>query len=227
MVHGGAGLRSVPMDTHGAPMPGRPGPGDRERSRFVTLGADQPVWEEFYTVAPLVLVATVEADGTADVAPKHQATPVGHGRLFAFACHPGHATYRNATATGAFTVGFPTPQMVVAASLAAGPRDAEGAKPTLDLLSLSPARAVDGVLVEGCPVHLECSLDRVVDGLEEASLVVGRVVVAHVSDRVRISAQDDQQRLVEQAPLLAYLHPGRVASVHHSKEFPFHRGFRR
>lgn len=188
-----------------------------EPSRYEALSADDPLWESFRTVAPLVLIGTVEADGSPDVAPKHQATPIGHGSLFGFVCSPEHATYRNVAARGTFTVGFPPPGLVVAASLAAAPRDARGNKPTLDLVSLSPARVVEGVLVDGCLAQLECRLERVVGDLDDSVLVVGRVAAAFVSTRVR----DDS------TPLLAYVHPGRVASIHETKEFPYHRGFHR
>lgn len=200
---------------------------ERHPSRYVSLTPGELIWDDFYTVAPLVLIGTIEADGSPDIAPKHQAMPVGHGTLFAFACSPAHATYRNAVATSSFTVGYPTPEMVLQASLAAGPRDSAGDKPTLELLALSPARVVDGVLVEGCRVHLECTLERVLEDLDDRALVVGRVVVAHVSERALISAHGNHADVVERAPLLAYLHPGRVASVRASKEFPFHRGFHR
>lgn len=188
-----------------------------EPSRYVELDADDGIWESFYTVAPLVLIGTIESDGSPDVAPKHQATALGHRSLFGFACSPTHATYRNAVATASFTVGYPPPGMVVAASLAAGPRDAVGEKPTLDMLGLSPSRVVDGVLVDGCRVQLECRLERVVDDLDDSVLIVGRVVAALASQRALDSA----------TPLLAYVHPGRVASIHETKEFPYHRGFAR
>lgn len=186
-----------------------------EPSRYVELDPTDDLFDSFYTVAPLVLVGTVEGDGSPDVAPKHQATPLGHTTLFGFVCSPTHATYRNVVATESFTVGYPPPGMVVAASLAAGPRDAAGGKPTLDLISLSPARSVPGVLVDGCRVQLECRLERVVDDLDGSALVVGRVVAAYAS----------QKALDDSTPLLAYVHPGRVASVHGTKEFPYHRGF--
>lgn len=187
-----------------------------EPSRYVELDPGAALWESFYAVAPLVLIGTIEADGSPDVAPKHQATALGHGSLFGFACSPEHATYRNAVSTQAFTVGFPPPGLVVSASLAAAPRDAAGDKPTLDLISLSPARVITGVLVDGCLAQLECHLERVVDDLDDSVFIVGRVVAAFVSTRAR----DDS------TPLLAYVHPGRVASVHETKEFPYHRGFR-
>lgn len=188
-----------------------------EPTRYVELDPADGLWDSFYSVAPLVLVATLEADGSPDVAPKHQATPLGHTPLFGFVCSPAHATYRNAVATESFTVGFPPPGMVVAASLAAAPRDAAGDKPTLDLVSLSPARAVRGVLVDGCRVQVECRLERVVDDLDGSALVVGRVVAALASPK----AQEHT------TPLLAYVHPGRVTSVRETKEFPYHRGFHR
>lgn len=191
--------------------------------RYVPVDVASGLWEHFYTVAPLVLVGTIEHDGSPDVAPKHQATPIGHGTLFGFVCSEQHATYRNVLSTGAFTVGFPSPDMVLLASLAAAPRDAAGNKPTLELVSLSPATAVSGVLVDGCRAHLECRLHRVVDDLDGSALIVGRVVAAFVSQRALRDAGSDG--LPDESALLAYLHPGRVASIHESKEFPYHRGF--
>lgn len=186
-----------------------------EPSKYVELDPADTLWESFYTVAPLALIGTMEVDGSPDVAPKHQVTALGHRSLIGFVCSPQHATYRNALATESFTVGFPPPEMVVAASLAAGPRDADGDKPTLDLISLSPARVIEGVLVDGCLVQLECRLERVIDDLDGSALLVGRVVAAFASQRA----------LLDSTPLLAYVHPGRIASVHDSKEFPYHRGF--
>lgn len=200
---------------------------DPQPSRYVPIDTGGPLWDEFFTVAPLVLIGTIETDGSPDIAPKHQAMPVGHTRLFTFACHPEHATYRNAVANDSFTVGYPSPEMVLHTSLAASPRDAHGDKPTLDLMSLSPARTIDGVLVDGCRAHLECRLDRVIDDLDDTSLVVGRVVAAYVSQRARRLPDRDEDDLVGQAPLLAYVHPGRVARLGTTKAFPYHRGFRR
>jgi flavin reductase (DIM6/NTAB) family NADH-FMN oxidoreductase RutF len=194
-------------------------------SRYVPLNPSEGIWDAFYTLAPLVLVGTIEPDGSPDIAPKHQAMPLGHGSLFGFVCSNQHATYRNAVARGSFTVGFPSPEMVVQTSLAAAPRDAHGDKPTLDLMSLSPAHVIDGVLVDGCRVHLECGLDRVVDDLDGSSLVVGRVLAAYASERVLRDRADDGLDGAQTSPLLAYVHPGRVAAVHQTKEFPYHRGF--
>lgn len=192
-----------------------------EPVRYVPLDVGSQFWPDVYTVAPLVLVGTLEADGSPDVAPKHQATPIGHGPLFGFACSGAHATYRNAVATGTFTVGYPTAEMVLQASLAAAPRDAEGAKPTLDLLSLSPARTIEGVLVDGCRLQLECRMHDVLADLDDSVFVVGRVVAAYASERaMRVNGGQ-----LTTSPPLAYLHPGKVTAVHDAKDFPYHRGF--
>jgi flavin reductase (DIM6/NTAB) family NADH-FMN oxidoreductase RutF len=175
----------------------------------------------------LVLIGTLEADGSPDVAPKHLAMPLSWRTLFGFVCSPDHATYRNAVATETFTVGFPSPELVLASSLAAGPRDTDGDKPTLEMLSLSPAHVVDGVLVGGCAVSLECRLERVIDDLDENSLLVGRVVAAHASERALLDTAPAATPRPDGGPLLVYVHPGRVASVHDTKPFPYHRGFHR
>ncbi len=196
-------------------------------ARYVSLPMDHPVWERFPTIAPLVLIGTIEPDGEPDIAPKHLAMPLSWGNHFGFVCHPDHGTYKNLVAMGTFTVGYPTPQMVLHTSLAAAPRASDGSKPTVGALPLTAAKKVDGVLVEGCRVHLECELDRIVDDLDENVLVIGRVVAAHVAESVLRTFDVDDADLIHAAPLLAYIHPGRVASVDETVSFPYHQGFSR
>ncbi len=194
---------------------------------LITLGGDQPIWERFFTVAPLVLVGTREADGAFDLAPKHMAMPLGWGNYFAFVCTPSHRTYVNARRERAFTVSFPRPNQVLLASLAAAPRCEDDAKPTMDLLPTFPAAMVDGVLVEDAYLHLECELHGVYDGFDANSIVTGRILEAHVCEAALRRADKDDQDLLEKAPLLAYLPPGRFARIAASQAFPFHEGWRR
>ena len=183
------------------------------------------LWEQVFLIAPLVLVATREGDGW-DVAPKHMAGPLGWDPYYAFVCSPRHATYRNAVAHGAFTVSFPPPELLVATGLAAGGRDEEGRKPSLAALPTVAARSVDGVVVAGCPLQLECELDRTVDGFGENSLVVGRVVAAHAYEDALRGPDVDDADLVNDLGLLAYLQPGRLAVVRDSVAFPYPSDFR-
>lgn len=193
---------------------------------MVDLPLESPVWAKVFTVAPLVLVGTLDPDGSPDVAPKHLAMPVGQGDRFCFVCTPRHATYRNAVERGAFAVSFPLPDHVVETSLAASARADDGSKPALTAVPTRPAHAVDAVLVDGCYLWLECVLDRTVDGFPgDASIVVGRIVAAAADERALRTADGDDADLVHELPLLAYLAPGRFTRIHDSHAFPFPADF--
>jgi flavin reductase (DIM6/NTAB) family NADH-FMN oxidoreductase RutF len=193
---------------------------------FVALPLAAPIWERFFTVAPLVLVGTKEAGGGYDLAPKHMAMPLGWQNYYCFVCSPRHATYGNALRTREFTVSFPTAEQVVATSLAAGPREEDGSKPSLAALETVPARVVDGVLVAGAYLALECRLERVIDGFGENAIVAGEIVAASVAAHAARGAEVDDHELLASSPLLAYLSPGRFASVGPSRSFPFPLDFR-
>lgn len=190
------------------------------------MPVDAPIWNRFFTVAPLVLVGTREGDGH-DLAPKHMAMPLGWDNYFCFVCSPDHATQVNAERTGEFTISFPRPGQIVETSLAAAPRAEDSSKPSLAAVPTFPAREVDGVLVQDAYLWLECKLDRIIDGFGRNTLVIGEVVAASVEeDALRASDSDDAEVIREQ-PLLAYLSPGRFASVSQSFSFPFHANFKR
>ncbi len=175
----------------------------------------------------MVLVGTREPDGSHDLAPKHMAIPMGWQNYFGFVCTPSHHTYSNVQRSGVFTVSYPRPSQLVLTSLAASPRCGEQGKPALSVLPVFPASVVDGVLVEGACMFLECKLDRVVDDFGVNSLIVGRVVAARVAeDAERIDELEDQA-LVHDTPLLAYLHPGRFTTIEESLSFPFPAGMKK
>ncbi|MDH3788395.1 MAG: flavin reductase family protein [Xanthomonadales bacterium] len=195
-----------------------------ENQRLIELDTEQPIWDRFFWVAPLVLVGTLEPDGNHDLAPKHMAMPMGWENYFGFVCTPRHHTYSNIKRDGVFTVSFPRPEQLVLTSLAASPRFSQDEKPAVKALPVFPSTRVDGVLLSGAYLFLECELDRFVDDFGVNSLIVGRVVAARVAeDAARDDEVDDQARIHE-APLLAYLHPGRFASVSDSLSFPFPAG---
>lgn len=192
----------------------------------VSIPVDRPIWERFYTVAPLVLVGTLEPDGTHDLAPKHLAMPVSFGNLFGFVCTERHRTWQNAVRTGCFTASYVRPDQAILASLGAAPRSGED-KPSLVAIPTSPAREVDGVVVDGAVVQLECRLERTVDELDGNGLVIGRVVAAAVAqDALREPDRDDAD-LLHEHPLMAFLYPDRFASIQRTHHFPFHAGWKR
>jgi len=194
---------------------------------WVRLDVEQPIWHHFFTVAPLVLIGTREEDGAPDLAPKHMVTPLSWENWVGFVCSPRHGTYHNAQRDGSFTMSWLRPEQILEASLAAAPREEDASKPALAALPTLPASQVPGVLVAGAYLHLECALDRVVDGFGDNSLMVGRIVAAQVHEDALRGEDRDDNSLVHETPLLAYLHPGRFARIDDSQAFPFHAGFKR
>jgi flavin reductase (DIM6/NTAB) family NADH-FMN oxidoreductase RutF len=194
---------------------------------LISLGIDRPIWDRFFTVAPLVLVGSKEADGTYDLAPKHMAMPLGWQNYYAFVCSSRHATYRNIQRERQFTISFPRPTEIVASSLTASSRCQDDSKPALGLLPTRPATVVDGVLLDNCYLYLECTLHSILDGFGANSLIAGQVVAASASeDYLRMDDRDDGEQLFS-SPLLVYVNPGRYAELRKTSRFPLPEGFSR
>ena len=87
-------------------------------AQLIELDSSESIWEKFFTVFPLVLVGTREADGTDDLAPKHLAIPMSWKNHFGFVCTPRHGTYQNVLRTEQFSVSYMRPTQTVLASLA-------------------------------------------------------------------------------------------------------------
>lgn len=191
----------------------------------MTLDTSKPIWNRFFTVAPLVVIGTKEGDAY-DLAPKHMVTPLGHDNYFGFVCTPKHATYHNARREGFFTVSFVTPDQVVLASLMATPRHGEHKEiPAVNQVPTRPARAVDALVLKDAYLCLECELDRIVDGFGDFSLVAGKIVAAYVRhEALRVSEGDDAQ-VIADMPMLAYLAYGRFTTISESTAFPFPKHF--
>ncbi len=200
---------------------------DNQSADLIELDTSESIWEKFFTVFPLVIVGTREADGSDDLAPKHLAIPMSWKNHFGFVCTPRHNTYQNVRRSGQFAVTYVRPAQTVLASLAASPRCDDGSKPITQALPTVAGQAVDAPLLEDGYLFLECELDQIVDDLGENSLIIGRIVSARIAeDELRNSELDDED-LVFKAPLLAYLYPGRFAEISNSTKMPFPAGFKR
>ena len=195
--------------------------------RLATLDVSRPIWDQFFTVAPLVLVGTREPDGGDDLAPKHMVTPMGWQNYFGFVCTPRHGTYRNIERDGVFAVTYPRPTQWLETSLTASPRCEDDSKPQLGLMQTYRSGMVDCPVVADGYLYLECALDRVVDGFGVNSLIVGRIVAAEIDpDFLRADDLDDQD-LVRTSPLLTYVSPGRFASIEETLAFPMPKGMKK
>ena len=191
------------------------------RSKVVPIDTTVPVWDQFFTVAPLVLIGTKDADGALDLAPKHMVVPMGWQNYFGFICTPRHSTCRNIERTGEFTVSYPKPSQVLITSLAASPRDEDGSKPVIDYFRTFDAEQVDGQFIEDAYLFFECRHHKTVDGFGENCLVTGSIVAAYADDYFLRHSQADDQETIHDAPLFAYLAPGRFATIGRSNAFPF------
>ena len=190
-----------------------------------TLDLEYPVWDRCFTVAPLVLVGTIDHEGTPDLAPKHMAFPLGWDNYFGFVCAPSHGTFRNIERTRSFTVSYPRHTDVVATSLTAAPRW-EDTKPIVGMLDTFPATEVEGVFVRNGYLFLECALERIIEGFGRNALIAGRIVAAYVDPAALRSSDRDDAEILLEVPLLAYLDPGRFAVIDATQAFPFPAGMR-
>jgi flavin reductase (DIM6/NTAB) family NADH-FMN oxidoreductase RutF len=195
--------------------------------RLIPLPIDRPIWDRFFGVFPLVIVGSKEQEGRYNLAPKHMAMPLGWENHYCFVCSPRHTTYHNIRRHGAFTVSYPRPSEVLLASLAAAPRCEDQSKPSLLVLPTLPSGHVDGVLVKGCSLFLECTLHSIIDGFGSNSLIVGNVVAATAQEAALRDPERDEGDQIFESPLLAYLSPGRLAEIRQSMSFPFPVGFSR
>lgn len=194
---------------------------------MISLDIDRPIWNHFFLVHPLLVVGTRDDDGHANLAPKHMAIPLGWENYFAFVCSPTHSTYTNIERDGVFTVTYPRPDQVVLTSLSASPRCEDRSKPVMHSLPTMPAQHIDSVFLQDGYVYLECEHVQTLDGFGPNSLIIGRIVAAHVSEEAMRSEAIDDSDVVYNAPLLAYLQPGRFAAIARSNAFPFPASFKR
>jgi len=195
-------------------------PAPPDKHHLVEIDTSAPVWDRFFTVAPLVLIGTTDPDGATDLAPKHMVTPMGWQNYFGFVCSPHHSTCSNIERTGEFTVSYPKPSQVLYSSLAASPR-LEGHKPILEYFTTFPAQQINAAFIDEAYLYFECRHFKSVDGFGENCLITGEIVAAYADvDFIRHRDIDDQET-IHDSPLFAYLAPGRFAAIERSNAFPF------
>lgn len=197
------------------------------QNNLYTLDTSNPIWEHIFTVAPLIVVGTKEGENY-NLAPKHMATPIGFENYFGFVCTPKHATYSNIKETQEFTVSFPLPDQILLASLSASSRISNKmlSKPIIEALPTSKASLMDVLYIKGSYLLLECRLDKIVDGFGENSIIVGKIIAAHVDKNYLKVSDKDEQKQIQQCPLLAYISKGRFAKITETYNFPFPKNYR-
>ena len=200
---------------------------DDQKPLLTSLNLEFPVWEQTYTVHPLVIVGTIEPDDSPDFAPKHLAFPMGWQNFFGFVCTPAHGTYQNIKCTKEFTVTYPKPDQVLLVSLTATPRCDDNTKPEIKAISKFPALDINGFFVENGYLFLECRLHKIIDGFGENSIIIGEIVQARAdTDVVRTPSHDDNETIF-QHPQIAFIAPNRFAIIDETQAFPFPANFKK
>ena len=199
-----------------------------KEQRLAHLNIKQSLWDQVFTIAPLVVVGTKEGDKY-DLAPKHMVTPMGFGPYFGFVCTPRHSTFHNIKANGEFTVSFPKPEQLVLTSLSAMPRNdlCSKADMVLDTLPVARALNMDAPIIEGAYLYLECHSPKILEGFDDYALITGEVLAAYADREYALGSERDQQEQLHQNPLLVYVAPGRFAKVSETFNFPFPKDFKR
>ena len=196
-------------------------------NNLVSIQDMDHLWEQFFTVFPLVIIGSRESDGSYDLAPKHLAMPLSWENHFGFVCTPSHGTYQNIKNTREFTVSYPRPEQIVFTSLTASPRCNDTHKSIVDVLPTFKATEIDELFIKDAYLYLECRLDRIIDDFGNNSLITGTILKCHVDKAAQRHSDREDNEIIHSNPLLAYIYPGRFARITDSDTLPFPSGFKR
>jgi flavin reductase (DIM6/NTAB) family NADH-FMN oxidoreductase RutF len=148
---------------------------------------------------PIAFVSTVGADGGLNVAPFSyfmalSSRPPLVGIAMNLRAGEPKDTLRNLRGTGDFVVNVVDEPLLERMVHASGDWPGDVSEFDLTGLTPQPSERVRSPRVAESPVHLECRVEREVT-LGETSLVVGEILLAHVSDAVLSDGRVDVLKL--------------------------------
>lgn len=155
---------------------------------------------------PIALVSTVSGTGVRNLAPFSYFTAVASKPPTLCFCpgrrHPGGErkdTLSNVEETGEFVVNAVTIAMAERVNLTAADYPPDVDEFDASGLTPIPSERVAPFRVKESPIHLECRVDRVVEIGEPAAgggaLVIGEIVLFHVSDEILTNGRIDIGKL--------------------------------
>jgi flavin reductase (DIM6/NTAB) family NADH-FMN oxidoreductase RutF len=149
----------------------------------VNLDPDKRTWHPSPLLGQIVLVTTLNEDGTSNVAPKSWVSMMAfEPPILALGCNLEHWTARNILARKEFVVNVPGAELVEVVW-----RSPELPHPRpVEAIGLTPiqAQAVKPPAIEECKAHLECVLDRSLTYGDEV-ILLGRIVAVSVDREAR------------------------------------------
>ena len=155
---------------------------------------------------PIALVSTVSSSGVRNLAPFSYFTAVASKPPTLCFCpgrrHPGGGrkdTLKNVEATKEFVINIVTVAMAGRMNLTAADYPPDVDEFDVSGLTPIPSARVAPFRVKESPIHLECKLDRIVEIGEPTAgggaLVIGEIVLFHISDEVFANGRIDIGRL--------------------------------
>ena len=103
--------------------------------------------------------------------------------------------------------------------------DNNNEKTVISSLPTFKSEHLDALFIEDAYLYLECRLHQIIDGFDDFSLISGEVQHAFAHEDSFRASEKDEQQMVFNAPLLAYLAPGRFAKIQDSYAFPFPKDY--
>jgi flavin reductase (DIM6/NTAB) family NADH-FMN oxidoreductase RutF len=148
------------------------------------IPVDKQRWHPSPLADQVVLVSTLNQDGTPNVATKSFVSMVAFGPppIMMFGCNMKHATARNVLKTGEFVINIPSDGLVAAcwvigsdSSVRGSDRFKQHGLTPIESLKVGPPR------VDECRAHLECALEATQRWGDEVAFF-GRIVAASIDE---------------------------------------------
>jgi len=177
----------------------------------VNFSTDKRTWHPSPLVGQIVLVTTLNEDGTSNIAPKSWVSMMAFKPpILAVGCNLQHWTAQNILRSKEFVVSVPgaeLAELVWRSGELPHPRPVEAAG-----LTPIPALKVKPPRVEECKAHLECVLDRHLTYGDEV-ILLGRIVAVSV-DKEACEAEDPYGYL----QMIVYLEGGTYGVVERARQ---------
>ena len=152
---------------------------------------------------PIAFVSTMSPDGEVNLAPYSFFNAVSYNHVvFSSSRHVGNKskdTLRNVEETGQFVVNIVVDPIADAMNATAAEYPEGVDEFEIAGLTHAPSQIVKAPRVAESPVNIECELDQVVQigsGPHEHGLVIGKILLMHVSDDVIDGHRIDQAKLM-------------------------------
>lgn len=147
---------------------------------FVPLSLDKHDWSPSPLPGQIVIVATIDADGAPNIAPKSWISMAAfRGPIVGFGCNHDHRTCRNILDTGQFVINTADREIAAGAWDMLSWHGAERIEHSG--LTLIPSSVVQAPRIAECAAHIECRLHQVVEFDGGEVFIFGKVLAVDIA----------------------------------------------